>query len=79
MVIKHYVNNLNWIFTNMSRVCILDNYVARRNKHIHIALSRPLMSLENTEEIFALIMYEWRKYADQSTHEIFFPHLIHSI
>lgn len=37
------------------------------------------MSLENTEEIFALIMCEWRKYTDQSTHEIFFPHLIYSI
>ena len=37
------------------------------------------MSLENIEELLALIMHEWRKYADQFTQEFFFPRLIHSI
>ena len=55
-------------------------YLARRVKHIHIAsFDRPLMSLKNAEEILELIMQEWQKYGDKSTHQIVFPRLIRSI
>ena len=81
MGIKYFVNNRNWILKKKSRDCVLDVSVARRIivRYIHIALDRSLTSLENTEEILALIMHEWRKYADQPTHEIVSPRLIHSI
>ena len=76
---KYVLNNLNYILKSKNRGCVLDIYLARRKKYIHIAFDRPLMFLENTEEILELIIQELRKYGDQSTHKIVFPRLIHSV
>ena len=76
MGIKYFVNNLNWIFKNQTRACVLHVSVARRENHIHVA---DVTSLENSEEILAVIMHEWRKYTDHFTHEVVSSRLIHGL
>ena len=74
MTIKYLMNNLNSILKITGSECVLDVYILRRKKHIQIAFDRPLMSLENTEEILVLT-----KYGDQFIYGIIFPRLIHGI
>ena len=58
MTIKKCGNNLNHIFKNKNRDCVLDVYLARQRRHIHITFDRLLMSLENSDDILDLLLSE---------------------
>ena len=68
----YFMNNLDFIFKNKNKGCVLGVYILQRKNYIYIGFNRTHMFLENTGEIIVLIMEEWRKYADHSAHEIIF-------
>ena len=58
LAIRYFVNNFNFALGNKNRRYVLDVYVSRRKEHIHIAFDRPLMSIENSNEIISQILNE---------------------
>ena len=79
MTIKYLVNNLNHILENKNRGHVLDVYVSQRIKDVHIAFDRPLMLLDNVDEILRLILSKWGKFGNNSAYHVVFPRLIYNI
>ena len=50
-----------------------------KKKHIHVAFDRPLMSIENSNEVLSQILNEWENYDNHSDYQLLFPNLIHNI
>ena len=69
MTIKYFANNnLKLILKKKSRNSILDVYVFRRQKHVHIAFGRLLLAIKNSQEILELILDEWDRYSNHATY-----------